>query len=311
MKYRQTAVRRGADRNRKRSLRLRAIVIRPSLFLTLLVVAASAAAGGEQGLLFRIQSQGSAQVGSWLFATIHSDDPRVTGLPRPVADAFDEAATLVLEVVPDAKMAEASRAAMILDADRRLSDLLPAPLYRQTRAVLGTRGLPPEAVERLEPWAALLMLSMPPSRGAPVLDLVLYQKALASGKPVQGIESVDEQLAVFRGLSLDDQVALLSATLAEREQLPRIFDALVDAYLERDLGELMRLGRTLVSDDPDVDARLRAALIDDRNRRMFERLLPLVREGDRFVAVGALHLPGPGGLLQRFGAEGFELARVY
>jgi uncharacterized protein YbaP (TraB family) len=282
-----------------------------AIWFVLPLTASAVQADAQRGLLFRIQPPSLETAGSWLFATIHSDDPRVTRLPQPVAEAVDESAGLVLEVVPDAKMAEISRAAMMLGADQRLSELLPDTLYRETQTLLGAQGMPPEMIDRLQPWAALLMLSTPPSRGEPVLDLVLYHRALASGKPVQGLESIEEQLAVFGGLSLADQIALLSQAMEERHELPRIFRALVDAYLERDLSRLMRLGRTLVSDDPAVDARLRAALIDERNERMFQRLLPRVRQGNQFVAVGALHLPGDGGLLQRLGAQGIEVTRVY
>jgi uncharacterized protein YbaP (TraB family) len=285
--------------------------MRSGVLVALLLTATAVQAGAQQGLLFRIQSQSPEAADSWLFGTIHSEDPRVTRLPQSVADAIDESAGLVLEVVPDAKMAEVSRAAMMLGPDQRLSELIPDAIYRQTRAALGAQGMPPEVVDRLRPWAALLLLSTPPSSGEPVLDLVLYQRALASGKPVQGLESIDEQLAVFGGLSLPDQITLLSQSLEEREELPRIFGALVDAYLARDLAQLMELGRTLVSNDPAVDARLRAALIDERNARMFERLLPLVRQGSQFLAVGALHLPGDGGLLERLEAQGFEVERVY
>jgi uncharacterized protein YbaP (TraB family) len=104
---------------------------------------------------------------------------------------------------------------------------------------------------------------------------------------------------------------LLESTLRHRAQLPQIFARLLDAYLDGDLATLMKLGQTLAAEDPEVDARLRPALIDDRNQRMFERLIPMLPQGARFIAVGALHLPGPGGLLQRLEAAGVEVTRVY
>lgn len=265
----------------------------------------------ERGLLFRLEQPEGGAAPSWLFGTIHSDDPRVTQLPTPVLDAFHSAAVVVLEVVPDAAMLEASRAAMLLGPDERLHESLPPALYQEVLAALAERGMPPAAVERLEPWAVLLVLSMPPASSEPVLDLVLYQRSVEAGKPVQGLETIAEQLAVFQTLSTEDQVALLDATLREREQMPQVFAALLDAYRARDLKGLMELGQALAASNPELETRLHRALIADRNQRMFERLIPILDRGERFIAVGALHLPGTGGLLQRLQAAGVEVIRVY
>jgi uncharacterized protein YbaP (TraB family) len=264
----------------------------------------------EQGLLFRLQSEAGGAEPCWLFATIHTDDPRVTRLPVPVREAFDQARTIVLELVPDSEMLEASRSMMLLAPQTGLSELIPASLYQDLVGLLSTRGMTPAAIERLRPWAVLLVLSMPPSSGQPVLDLVLYQRALSAGKTVQGLETIAEQLGVFEALSLEDQIGLLEATVRETEQLPGLFTALVDAYLAEDLGELMRLGQTLAADDPELDARLRKRLFEDRNRRMFERMQRFLQQGACFVAVGALHLPGDNGLLQQLERAGFEVQRI-
>lgn len=265
----------------------------------------------ERGLLFRLETPATGTPPSWLFGTIHSDDPRVTRLPTPVLDALDSADLVLLEVVPDETMIETSRAAMLLSTDQRLSDLLPAALFQEILVAFAERGMPRAVVERLKPWAVLLVLSMPAASGDPVLDLVLYQRANDSGKPVQGLETIVEQLAVFQSLSFEDQVSLLEATLRDRDQLPQLFSALLDAYLAGDLEALLALGQALDADSPEVEERLLRALIGDRNRRMFKRLMPAIQQGRRFIAVGALHLPGAGGLLQRLEAAGVRVERIY
>jgi uncharacterized protein YbaP (TraB family) len=62
---------------------------------------------------------------------------------------------------------------------------------------------------------------------------------------------------------------------------------------------------------PELAERFRRTAIDERNRRMAERMGPLLAEGGRFIAVGALHLPGPGGLLQRLSDQGYRVRPVY
>ncbi|RLA04876.1 MAG: hypothetical protein DRQ60_03605 [Gammaproteobacteria bacterium] len=44
---------------------------------------------------------------------------------------------------------------------------------------------------------------------------------------------------------------------------------------------------------------------------MVERLLPILKEGKAFIAVGALHLPGESGLLQRLHKLGYQITHRY
>jgi uncharacterized protein YbaP (TraB family) len=44
---------------------------------------------------------------------------------------------------------------------------------------------------------------------------------------------------------------------------------------------------------------------------MAERLRPLLDQGGRFVAIGALHLPGPKGVLQRLMDSGLAVRLLY
>jgi uncharacterized protein YbaP (TraB family) len=135
---------------------------------------------------------------------------------------------------------------------------------------------------------------------------------LSAGKPVLGLETIDEQLAVLDDLSQTDQVALLSETLDVLDQLPEAHEKLLKAYLDRDLAELSRLGEEyLQAGDSEVGERFKTAALDVRNERMTERMLPLLEQGDHFVAVGALHLPGEDGILSRLRAKGFEVHPVY
>jgi hypothetical protein len=265
----------------------------------------------DQGLLFRVVPPNGG-VPSFLFGTIHSEDPRVLALPTPVRLHLDQARAFVLEVVPDAEAMSASVAAMTYDDGRVLSEMVPEDVYRDSIAALAARGLPEVAVRSFKPWAVMTLLSMPEAKTGEFLDLKLYQRALANGTPVLGLETMDEQLAVFEGLEQADQVSLLRETLASLPEMPAMFQSLIDAYERRDLAALMQLGDGyLGSADADLARRFRAALIDTRNARMAQRMLPMIDQGGHFIAVGALHLPGSGGVLDRLAAAGCNIERLY
>jgi uncharacterized protein YbaP (TraB family) len=52
-------------------------------------------------------------------------------------------------------------------------------------------------------------------------------------------------------------------------------------------------------------------LLQDRNAIMAERAAPLMASGGAFIAVGALHLAGKTGLIERFRAMGYRVTKVW
>jgi len=278
--------------------------------LTLSAVAAAEKASGG-GLLFEVRA-GPDRNSNWLFGTIHSEDPRVAEMPPPVRAAFDGAAKFAMEVVPDANAILQSMVTMVYTDGRTLKEVAGPELYRQTVEVLKARGMPEAAIRDFKPWAVVTLLSVPPAETGEFLDMRLYKKALAAGKPIVGLESIDEQLGVFEDLNEADQVALLQETLEVRDQLPSVFERLIEAYLKRDLAELLRLSDDYLSaGDPRLSERFRSAALEVRNQRMAERMSKLIDEGGYFVAVGALHLPGEGGILDRLRKAGYEVKPVF
>ena len=268
------------------------------------------ATGFTRGLLFEVSGAGPAP--SYLFGTIHSDDPRVLALPVRVQTSFDLADGFVMEAVPDPEAVEKARRMMTFNDGRRLSAILPLDIYRQVADVAARRGLTAAAIEPLKPWALVTLLSAPPSRSGEFLDLLLYRTAQEQGKPVAGLETLSEQMGILDGLTDAEQVALLRDTLATIGELVEVHTRLVAAYVRRDLDALIQLDTMYRRwGSPELAQRVNELAIDERNARMAERLRPLLNQGGRFIAIGALHLPGPKGLLQRLVDAGLVVRVLY
>ena len=236
----------------------------------------------------------------------------IVRLPAPVRQAFDRASALVMEVPLSEANTQRSMAAVLFGDGRQLSEVVDDKVYAEAVAASEELGLPETAVRRCKPWGLVTLLSAPPARSGKFLDLVLYNQALDQGKPVHGLEEVDEQLQVFEGLSEPDQVALLRSTLANRHRLAEMHEELLRVYLRRDLSRLQELSMAYMSDAyPALVERFQQGAIVQRNRHMVERLFPLLAIGPAFVAVGALHLPGPEGVLIQLQQRGLQVTRVY
>lgn len=272
---------------------------------------AGAAPVAEQGLLWQISSPASGKT-SYLFGTIHSEDPRVTTLAPPVQSAFDRSSRYVMEIIPDqASMAVASQA-MLLDQGSSLRALVGGALFNRTARILRELGVPGEAADRFKPWAAMVIMSMPKMETGQVLDLMLYSAALQAGKAQAGLESALEQLTIFDSLPLAEQKVLLEETVALYPQMQTMLEQMHVAYLSRDLTKLAALSDQYGNmGDARLASKINNALVDQRNQRMAERMEIYLREGGAFVAVGALHLPGEQGLLQLLRKRGYVVTAIY
>lgn len=280
------------------------------LLLALLLIAADACAWRfEQGLLWKIEADDSAP--SFLFGTMHSEDPEVVRLPAAARQAFDATRGLTLEVVLDAQSLLAMTAGLMLPQGETLESHIGAALYQRAVDAMAAYGMPEVMVSGMKPWAVAVTLITPPTETGEVLDLRLYREAVASGKPVDGLETPLEQLSVFDNLSDRDQVELLRDTLDNLPEMDRLLDQLKDAYLAGDLRRLTEISdRSMQDSDPQLVERFNKRLIDDRNHRMVERMRSRLQRGGQFIAVGALHLPGEEGVLNLLSQRGYRLTPI-
>lgn len=285
-----------------------------SLFSLLILLSFPATAeteAAQQGLLWEITAP-QLKAPAYLFGTIHSEDERVLALPDPVSAALGRASLFVMEIDPRAAEVELANRRMVLPPEQSLAQLLDGKLYRQTVQTLDRHGLPESVTTRLKPWALVMMLSMPKPRTGHFLDMELRQRAVRQGARLASLESADEQLDVFDGLPLAMQIALLRHTLDQHEQIPAQLEALLASWLRRDLAALQRLGEASNAGlSPEMEAVLQSRLIDERNRRMVARLVPLLDEESVFVAVGALHLPGEQGIIALLRQRGYTVRPIY
>ena len=92
----------------------------------------------------------------------------------------------------------------------------------------------------------------------------------------------------------------------------RLANELLDAYKQRDLGAMLAINKQAMdAGDQRLARDFQRRLIIDRNRRMADRMQQYLKEGNAFVGVGALHLPGEQGLLELLEQRGYSVRAVY
>jgi uncharacterized protein YbaP (TraB family) len=161
---------------------------------------------------------------------------------------------------------------------------------------------------RMKPWAAMITLSVPAPKTGFFMDFSLSLRASGSGLKVIGLETLEEQLTFLENMPMEHQLTMLDQAVAEVGKVQDIHDQMVETYLH---GDLQTLHEETESQLAELGANARDYFIAEgitaRNHRMMTGLLEALETGTVFTAVGALHLPGEGGLIELLRAQGYEL----
>jgi uncharacterized protein len=277
-----------------------------------------------EGLLWRIDKPGLAP--SYLFGTIHSTNAEAIALSRGAA-AYIKGATVVateLGGVLDAQqkidMGAALLKAALSPAEDTIAGAFGAEDVERIDAYVRERGYPPEMAHHLKLWFLAAATSFPACEsegalaGLPEVDQLIAETGKARGVPIVALETVDEQLNSLSSVSPEIAAAMLGAAA----RLPSLDDdsyvTLLALYKQKRPAQAIAILDALPGLTPQeraAQAEFLRLLLIGRNESMMESAAPLIAKGGAFIAVGALHLPGKGGLIERARAAGYDVTKVW
>lgn len=269
--------------------------------------AAWAARAPDRGPLWRLSRDGRS---SYLFGTLHVGKADWAYPGPALRRAWQETEVLAVELDP----ADVGPALAALPP----AAPLPAPLARRVEAQARAACLPPAALATLPAMLQLSTLMLLEARRDGFdarfgQDLMLLARARAEGRPVQSLESLDEQLAAMEPTAAElpevaDGLLRQLQSGAQRAPLRRLAQAWAQADLKT-LADYPRWCRC--ADTPAERAWLRR-VNDDRNLQLAARIDALHAGGQAvLVAVGALHMSGPQALQRLLAQRGFTVETVH
>jgi uncharacterized protein YbaP (TraB family) len=252
----------------------------------------------------------------FLLGSIHLLRAEDHPLPRAIDDAYTEAEVVVMEldmddIDPVYTRAAFNRAGVMTDGTT-LRELMGEEDYRNAELAASAIDIPLDMLDRSEPWLAamtveLMMLyriGFDPMLG---VEMTMTTRAAADGKPIEGLETVDEQLGFLDELPITAQREMLLQTLQQGADLEMSIDTLIEAWRNGDTATLERelLAGIEAQDD------LHDALIVQRNRRWARTIGSwLDDDQDYLVVVGALHLVGEDGVPALLDRAGYDIQQM-
>jgi uncharacterized protein len=269
-------------------------------------------AGGAHADGASVWSMKGATNTVYLAGSVHALPKEHADFSPQLEQAYRAADAIVMEVdLDDLNPLEAVQFVAsqgTLPAEQSLEDVVGKDRYASIVRLATSVDVPEVALTRLEPWAAAMVLTQfalmksgfDPALG---IDIQISERARADGKPIDGLETVIEQLNIFDSRGLEEQTKFLVDAANDVPKMHDDLQRLIQAWRTGNLRALDREFRKERAQAPE----LYDALLVNRNRKWLPRIEALLEsDRDYLVVVGALHFVGRDGLLELLKRDGHQ-----
>lgn len=252
----------------------------------------------------------------YLAGSIHLLSKEYYPLAPAFGDALDQSDLFVAELDLGDMLSTESQMKMLsrgmMPAGQSLESVLSPQTMTDVRAKVSELGLPLAPLQLFKPWAlALTLQGLEWQKAGFAADLGLdrhfYDRAKAANKEVQGLETLDYQIARFDDMPMEMQDRMLSETLKEMATTKQNVEKLAQAWKAGDVAAI----ESVVLSDLKSEPAMYDRLLVQRNRNWLPKIEALfARSSPAFVVVGAAHLVGSDGLIQMLKARGYSVTQL-
>jgi uncharacterized protein len=280
------------------------------LFVVLLGIPRSEAAEAHHPLW----SMKGARNTVYLLGSIHFLKPSEQ-LPDVVDRAYRESEALVMEIDMDDiepfDMQQATLELGMLPEGQSLEQQLDAATYAKIVAQAREVGFEVTLLNRFRPWLAamtlvqlqLMKMGLDPESGVEQRFVV---RAAGDRKPIQGLETLRQQLAMLANLPARQQREFLLYSVEDSEHVSEEIDTLLSAWRQGDTKALAQVLSEGFKRYPD----LYRPLTTDRNRQWIASIENLLDDKeDYLVVVGTLHLVGKDSVIELLERRGHKVTQ--
>lgn len=278
------------------------------LVFCVLSIATRAQVPVENSLLWEISGRGLAKP-SYLFGTIHLICPTDFSLSDSLKSTLSRTQQVALEMdMDDPGMMAGMMKTMNMTAGNELKKLVTEQEYqRLDRFFKDSVHVGLAMFERAKPFVLMgplfntVLDCQPQSYEMALVELAGKQKS-----EVIGIETLEEQMAIFDTIPYKDQAKMLLTLIDSLPSARKEFKSLVALYKAQNISELY--GMTLKSEFG-MEGNEEVMLFD-RNQKWIPRIRRIASAKPTFFAVGAAHLGGEKGVIALLRKSGFTVKAV-
>jgi uncharacterized protein YbaP (TraB family) len=270
------------------------------------------ASGKAKNPLWRVSSDKGAV---YLLGSIHLLKPSDYPLSKAIEEAYNSSEAVVFELDISESTTGSAKAMMReyvqFGKSGSLKRSLSAGTYGMLQKAFRKRGMDIGGADNLKPWYVATILTVSELQGLGFMaehgvDMHYFRRAATSDKDIMALETLEYQLGLFNGLSLEAQDAFVRQTLKDISTIKNDFPAIVGSWRTGDTKGLLKLLESC-KDFRETCRRI----IDKRNMDWLPRIEALLKSGrPAIVIVGAAHMVGKGGLISLLKKRGYRVEQL-
>jgi uncharacterized protein len=262
----------------------------------------------EPSLLWRIDGKGLPKP-SYLYGTIHLICSADFVLSDTLKASLKQTEQLALELdMDDPGLMMAMARGMMMQGDTQLKNLLDEAAYQRLYGYFkDSVGMNIAPFERAKPFVLMsILLNRVLACQPQSYELSLMNLAKQQQSEVVGLETVEEQMAVFDSIPYAEQARMVVTLMDSLPQARQEFGQMVELYKRQNLTELYALS---LQSEFDME-RQQEVLLHERNRKWIPVIRQQITQKPTFVAVGAAHLAGEKGVIALLREQGYTLTPI-
>lgn len=260
--------------------------------------------------LWRVSKDGQEM---FLGGTVHVLSAKDYPLPAEFTVAYDQAQKLVFETdlngMNDPKIQAQWLQKLVYSNGQSLKSHLKPVAYKALTDYLAQANIPLETVAQFKPTLVMLTLMMAELQRLGMadsgVDLFFNRKAIADGKSLGQLETVENQLDVLENMAKGREDELILSTLSDLKQLSTLMTDLKTAWRTGNINKLDEIGVTPMRKD--FPALYQAVLVERNNSWLPQIEAFLKTPETELILVGSLHLAGQDGLLAKLQRLGYKI----
>ena len=251
----------------------------------------------------------------YLLGSIHVLRPSDYPLAAAVLNAYGDVKSVVMEINLEEMDGSSVQTEMMesamLPEGKTLSAVMGERRYARAQALAHEVGMDLANFEQFAPWFVaeaisqlqLAQMGFEPQSG---VEMFFLGRARGDGKPVSGLETAHDQIALFTAMSEETQAQYLLSSLEEAHDLPKQVNQMVHAWQRGDTAWFeSQMGQELGRDPA-----LYQSLLAGRNRKWLRKIEAMLGEDKNYlIIVGTGHLVGINSVLDLLKKDGFGVTQ--
>ncbi len=251
-----------------------------------------------------------------LLGSVHFLREQDYPLPDQIQRAYETADILIMELdLDDLDPMEMQSAVQELAIDphgRDLASLMGPRDFKKAKRGINQLAIDIEPLTAYEPWFVALQITQIKLAETKLenglgVEAWFVMRASEDGKPLHGLETLQDQLGALDSLPGKAQRRFLLQTIDEASEIEAGVDTLIAAWRQGDIATLEQELLLSVEQQPELYERI----LRRRNRNWVNTIRRFAGdEQDYLVVVGALHLIGEDSVLKMLADQGIEHRQV-